>query len=133
MIPTASPRSCRRRPSRRRISCRSCGLRHSDKPSPVWMRPGGASACRRLAGDTMELTMPKSRLELLREIALYMGAQRVMLDDGGTRREILVDSLTARAVLRVHSLIPEKERSQFMAMPWTEMIKITRERLPLAC
>ena len=48
--------------------------------------------------------MPKSRLELLREIALYMGAQRVMLNDGGTRREILVDSLTARAVLRVHSL-----------------------------
>lgn len=77
--------------------------------------------------------MPKSRLELLREIALYMGAQRIMLDDGGTRRQILVDSLTARAVLRVHSLIPEKERGQFMAMPWTEMIRITRERLPLAC
>ncbi len=76
--------------------------------------------------------MPKSRLELLRDIAFDMGAQRITLGDGGNRREILVDSLTARAVLRVHSLIPEQERGQFMTMPWAEMIRITRERLPLA-
>ncbi len=76
--------------------------------------------------------MPKSRLELLREIAHHMAAQRVMLDDGGRRREILVDNFTARAVLRVHNTIPEKDRRQFLELPWDQMIRITRERLPLA-
>jgi hypothetical protein len=81
----------------------------------------------------MEQTMPRSRLELLREIAHHMAAQRITLEDDGKPREILVDNLTARAVLKVHNIIPEQDRRQFMELPWDQMIRITRERLPLAC
>ena len=77
--------------------------------------------------------MPKSRLELLREIAHHMAAQRITLEDGGKRREILVDNLTARAVLKVHNIIPERQRRRFMELPWDQMIRITRRRVPLAC
>ncbi len=76
--------------------------------------------------------MPKSRLELLRDIAHHTAAQRITLEDRGRRREILVDNFTARAVLRVHNNIPEKDRRQFLELPWDQMIRITRERLPLA-
>ncbi len=76
--------------------------------------------------------MPKSRLELLREIAHHAVMQRITLEEDGKLREILVDNLTARAVLKVHNAIPDHDRGRFMALPWDEMIRITRERLPLA-